>query len=73
MRSKHGNYTPREAAYTIALGWLDAAYHEWTNDIDQFDGPPAFDRALKEQLVKLHDQLLEQSGLDGTSLDMTRG
>ena len=68
MRSKYGDYTPREAAYTIALGWIEAAYRDKTNDIDSFESPESFNNLVKMQLAKLYNRLLEQSGLDGTGL-----
>jgi hypothetical protein len=61
-------YTPKEAAYEIVMGWAKIAYNEGTADVSQLGGPPSYRREVKRQLAKLHNQLLEKSGLHGILL-----
>ena len=58
--------TPREFAYDLAIGWLANAYRGFTGDLD--DLTPSQERAVKEQIAKLHNRLLEQADLSGSPL-----
>lgn len=68
MRSKHGGYTPREAAHDIAIGWLRNAYNGATADLASYDDRDRYERELKKQIAKLHNRLLRDSGLDGSEI-----
>lgn len=68
MRSKRGSYTPREAAYDVALGWLSNAYHGRTADVETIDDRASYQKQLKQQIAKLHNKLLRDSKLDGVEL-----
>jgi len=78
MRNKHG-YTPKQAAYDIAIGWLKQAHEGVTADLQYYSRTPdgnasmVFDRELKKQIAKLHDRLLEQSGMDGMCISSDEG
>ena len=63
--------TPREFAYDLAAGWLASAYRGGTGDLD--DLTPSQKRAVKEQIAKLHNRLVEQANLDSSPLDETTG
>jgi hypothetical protein len=60
-------FTPREAAHSIAIGWLYHAYHDRTSDIDD-SGPPSHQREVRRQVARLHNFLLRESGMDGQEL-----
>jgi len=62
-------FTPKEGAYDIAIGWLRATFKGSTNDIENYATAPAQVRDLKNQIAKLHNKLLDDSGLDGTYLE----
>lgn len=63
---KANNMTPRQFAYDLAIGWLRAAYQGHTGDLA--DLTPAQKRDVKEAIAKLHNNLLDKSGLDGLPL-----
>lgn len=65
MRSKDG-FTPIEMAYAAAIGLL-ANYHHLRDDPKE---TPAFNRRLNVQLAKLHNRLLDESGLDGLYIEV---
>ena len=58
--------TPRQFAHDLAIGWLRAAYQGHTSDLDDLIG--AHRRDVKEAIAKLHDHLLDRSGMDGLPL-----
>lgn len=62
--------TPRQIAYSIAIDWLRATYRGHTADLDGLT--PAVKRDTLAQIAKLHDQLLDRSGMDGTPLTHSR-
>lgn len=64
-----GEYTPREAAHDIAIGWLRHAYLDVTNDLNYYAKTPAQKRELKNAIAKLHNRLLSESKLDGMALN----
>jgi len=64
-----GGLTPKQAATDIALGWLKAAYTEQTADIHSYITTPYEHKLVKDQIAKLHNRLLDKSGLDGQSLE----
>lgn len=70
MRNNQG-YSPKEAAFDIAIGWLKAAHDQITGDVARYSNTPAFERALLPQIAKLHNRLLEQSKLDGLPLGVS--
>ncbi|MHA1859146.1 MAG: hypothetical protein ACTSUU_06845 [Candidatus Thorarchaeota archaeon] len=68
--TKEGSYTPQEAAYAMVITDIsatvrDAGGHDWVN----MDDRPSMKRKIKRQLIKLHNRLLEESGLDGINLE----
>lgn len=67
MRNKNG-YTPKELAADIAMTWIKHVVEGKTGDIEQADGSPEFKRQVKGHLIKMHDQMLEKSNLDGLAL-----
>lgn len=67
MKLKNG-YTPRTAALDIATGWLRAAFEGKTADVADYATTPAQERALRLAIGKLHNRLLDSSGLDGSHL-----
>lgn len=69
MQTKEGNYTPKEAAYDIAICWLYNAYAEHTNDIARYDDRPSVQKEIKRQIAKLHNKLIRKTTLDGIELD----
>ncbi len=67
MRSKDGAYTPKEKAADIAIGWIKRVHQERTDDLA---GESAqFVKETKKHLAKLHNQLLDKSGLHGMPLE----
>ncbi len=71
------SYTPKEAAYDIAIAWLSLAYRERTDDLSAYTNKgqnaycqtPYQKKLVRRQIAKLHNRLLEKSGLDGIALD----
>lgn len=65
--------TPREVAHHIAMDALARAFKEetafdlfcWASDIKS----PSQRKQAKQWVAKLHNKLLEQSGLDGSTLN----
>jgi len=72
MRNDNQN-TPREEAYSIALGWLQNVYNEVTADLDDSSEHEGFKHETKAQVAKLHNRLLKASGLDGIELNELKG
>lgn len=58
--------TPRQLAHDLAMGWIKSMYRGHTGDLD--DLTPARKRDTLAALAKIHDRLLEDSGLDGLPL-----
>lgn len=67
MRNNDG-FTPKEAAYDIAIGWIQKTYRGGTSDVEN-TGPPAFQKQVRRQLAKLNNRLTHQAGLDGSWLE----
>ncbi len=75
--SKTPDYTPKEAAYDIAISWLSLAYRGRTDDLSEYANKrnnayfntPSQKKLVKQQIAKLHNRLLDKSGLDGMALD----
>ncbi len=65
MRLKNG-FTPKEEAYSIAIERLRGVHRRMV-DLD-VELTPKQDEALMDAVAKLHNQLLERSGLDGIAL-----
>ena len=61
-------YTPEEMAYNIALGWLRNAFEGNTADIDDAVLDNLDPDAVRDEVGRLHDKLLEESGMDGMPL-----
>lgn len=68
MRDKNG-MTPRECAHDMAIGWLRAVHEKRTGDLADLKLPPAHEREVKAQIAKLHNRLLDESGMDGIPLE----
>ena len=68
MRTKD-NYTPKEEAQNIAMGYLRLAYEGKTADIEEADDRPSVQRGIRRQVAKLHNKLLRDSGMDGLELE----
>lgn len=66
MQNKEG-YTPKQWAADQAMAWLSAVYHGKTADLER-EPSEAFRKQAKRQVAKLHNQLLDKSGLDGLAL-----
>jgi hypothetical protein len=67
------DYTPTEAAHDIAMGWLANAFKDKTSDLNDYAGRNATKarmRALRKAIAKLHNFLLDRSGLDGLPLEL---
>ena len=62
------NHTPKEVAYMVAVDWLEAAYRGATSDLQKHSGTPSFDKEVKKQIAKLHDQLQGRMKFDGSFL-----
>ena len=66
-------FTPREEAHSIAIGWLSHAYHGRVAEGGLGDlrasGPPSHQRRVKRQVAKLHNHLIRESGMAGQELD----
>jgi len=58
--------TPRQIAYDIAIDWIKAAALGQTGDLDHLT--PAKRRDTIAALSRLHNQLLEDSKMDGIPL-----
>jgi hypothetical protein len=58
MRSKQGNYTPREAALVILAQWAEAAMRELTTDIVDMDHRESYRQQLRSSLEKEKVRLL---------------
>ena len=69
MAMKSG-YTPTEAAVDIALGWLRAAFEDDTSDISRYANTETEKKLLRKALAKLHNRLLNKSGMDGLLIEV---
>jgi len=65
-----GNYTPREAALDIAIGWLSNAHAGRTSDLSDYANTDAQTRVLKNAIARLHNRLLNTSQMDGMNIDL---
>lgn len=65
--SKKAHYTPREAAHDVAIEALRRAYLD-ADVATQYARTPAQIREFRVSVAKLHDRLLEASGMDGMAL-----
>lgn len=70
--TKIGSYTPREVAFDFAIAELYHDYHDtggrcWVED---YDDRPHMIKKIKRQIAKLHNRLLEESGLDGVNIEV---
>lgn len=67
-------YTPKEAAYAVAIDAIYEAHKAATaygldsRTAEKFGATPSELKKILVQLAKLHDRLLSQSGLDGIGL-----
>lgn len=67
MRNRNG-FTPKELANDIVLSWIkSSALEKVDNYLDE--ETPAFRKKVIEHLKKIHDEMLEQSGLDGIPME----
>ncbi len=68
MRTKDG-FTPRQAARNLVMGWVRAMVSNRTADIEDMQMQPSLEREVRKQLAKIHNRLLDETGLDGNYLD----
>jgi hypothetical protein len=68
MRTKDG-YTPTETACSLTMGWIRAMVANRTADIEDLEMTPSLEAAVRKQLAKIHNRLLDKSKLDGQYLD----
>ncbi len=61
---KINSLTPRQYAYDLAVGWLRNAHNGYTSDID--DLTPEQKMKVKEEIVKLHNQLIMKANLESS-------
>jgi hypothetical protein len=66
----NGGYTPKTAALDIALGYLKLVYDGRTSDINDYATSNSDKLKVKIAVAKLHNKLLDDSGLDGMFLDV---
>jgi len=64
-----GNYTPKEAAITIALAWISGAATGATADVENMDDRESVQKAIRVQLARIHNRMLDNSNLDGLHVD----
>lgn len=62
-------YTPTEAAYSIAIDWLKAAYEEQTSDLEDLTANKTERRKVREAIRKLHSRLATDAHLDCLPLE----
>jgi len=67
-KRKRPEFTPRECAHSLTIGWIHHMVKGRTSDLAE-QAPCAYRRQVKRQLIKLHNKLLDQSGLDGVYLE----
>jgi hypothetical protein len=65
MKSKRGQFTPKELAYEIAIDALRAAYEGRDMLLDHRDDRDSYRTAARNQIAKLHNKLLDKSGMCG--------
>jgi hypothetical protein len=63
---KIDQYTPRQFAHDIALGYLRQVHNRHTSDLDGLT--PAQLREAQAAIARLHDFILDRSGMDGLPL-----
>jgi len=68
MKRNDNGFTPKEQAVSIILDWMRGIYHGKTGDIADC-GTPAFQEEVKHHISRLHNIMLDKSGLDGTMLE----
>lgn len=62
------NLTPKEAAQMIAIQAVRDEWRLYERKHQEVEGTPAFKRKTLDQLAKIHNRLLEESGFDGMLL-----
>lgn len=67
MRNKH-NETPREAALGAAMEAIRLEWFLQKKGSVSFDGTPRFNKLALNQLAKIYNEMLENSGFDGMLL-----
>ena len=63
---KIDGFTPKQYAHDLAIGWISAIYHRQTSDLS--DLTDAQQKAVREQLAKLHERLLSNANLEGSPI-----
>ena len=60
------DYTPKQYAYDVAIGWIREVHNQHTADLQSLTDSQR--REVQKHLARLHDTLLSDSGLDGLPL-----
>ena len=70
MRDEDG-FTPKEKATDLVLGWIRMIEGGQTADLADIEdsSSPVFHAKVRSQLRKMHNRMLENSGLDGLPID----
>jgi len=68
--SRPDGYTPKTYAQSTVITELRGLIHLYERYPDKIDGPPAFYRAVMKQLAKMHNDLLDKSGLNGLHVEL---
>lgn len=62
-------FTPKTYALSTVLTELNGLYRLYELYPDKIDGTPAFRRAVMAQLAKMHNAMLDKSGLNGLYIE----
>lgn len=70
MRDADG-FTPKEKATDLVLGWIRMIEAGKTADLGDIEASssPVFYTKVRSQLRKIHNRMLDNSGLDGLPID----
>jgi hypothetical protein len=62
-KTERNNLTPEQAAYDIAIGWINNCANSKTGDVGSEDSRPEVREEVRKHLRLLADKLLRESGI----------
>jgi len=66
---RRDGHTPKTYAQSCAITAINNVFRWYERYPDEIEGTPAFQRAVMVQLAKLHNNMLDKSGMDGLHLE----
>jgi hypothetical protein len=65
MSERRDGHTPKSYARSEVITAIFSIYRYYERNPDEIDGSPAFRDAVMKQLAKIHNRMLDESGLNG--------